>query len=154
MYSNGFKVNVNKLNSDENILVLVKIEHPFISEPIRLVNDNINFTLEGEEYIAMPFNVSRQSDHQNELPKVSLEISNVGRSLVKWIDSSSGGRNAIVTIILARRSNQIIEEEITFGISSVSVTSLMVKISLVIQNNLTKRAIRFIYDTKRAPGLF
>lgn len=154
MYSQGFKVNVNKLNAEESLLVLVKIEHPFISGPIFLVNDVSNFVLNGETYLAMPFSLSRQSDVQGELPKVSLTFANIGRSLVKWIDSTNGGRNSNITVILARRSEQIIEESISFGISSVSVNSSEVKFNLVIQNNLIKRSIRWIYDKDHAAGLF
>lgn len=154
MYSQGFKINVNKLNADEPLLVLVKIEHPFISEPVRLVNDVANFTLSGETYLAMPFSISRQSDVQGELPKVSLTIANIGRSLVKWVDSTNGGRNTKMTIILARRSAQIVEESLSLGISSVSVTTQTIRFNLIIQNNLIKRSIRWIYDKEHAAGLF
>ena len=78
-YSQGFKINVNKLNADENVLALVIINHPFIPEPIRLVNDSRNFVLDGNSYLAMPFTLSRQSDVQGELPRVNLTIANIGR---------------------------------------------------------------------------
>ena len=153
-YSQGFKINVNKLNADENVLALVVINHPFIPEPIRLVNDSRNFVLDGETYLAMPFTLSRQSDVQGELPRVSLTIANIGRSLIKWIDSTNGGRDAEITVLLARRSLQVKEEEISFGISSVSINSESVNFNLVIQNNLIKRSIRWIYDKDHAAGLF
>ena len=154
MYSQGFKVNVNKLNADESLLVLLQIEHPFIPQPVRLVNDVANFILDGETYLAMPFSLRRQSDVQGELPKVSLTVANIGRSLVKWIDSTNGGRNSTITVLLARRSQQIIEESISFGISSVSVNTTEVRFNLIIQNNLVKRSIRWVYDKDHARGLF
>lgn len=153
-YSQGFKINVNKLNSDENLLVLVSIMHPYISDDIRLVNDNKDFILDGNLYLAMPFSLERQSDVQGELPRVRFSIPNVGKALVKWIDSSGGGRDAKITVILSRRSSGVIEEQIEFGISAVSITSELVTFTLEIQNNLIKRSIRWIYDTVHAPGLF
>ena len=154
-YSTDFKINVNKLNSDEALLILMEITHPFLSSTLRLVNDNKNFIFNSNEYVAMPFQVIRQSDVQGELPKVTLNVPNVGRSLVKWIDSSGGGSGAEISIILARRSAPTtIEEKITFGIESVSISTELVSFNLVIQNNLVKRSMRYIYDTKRAPGLF
>lgn len=153
-YSQGFKVNVNKLNAEEGIYACLIIDHPFISEPVRLINDSKDLVISGDTYLAMPFQVKRQSDIQNELPKVQLSISNVGRSLVKWIDSSGGGRNASIKILLVRRSSSVIEEEIELGISSVSVTMEVVTFNLVIQNNLIKRGIRWLYDQNHSPGLF
>lgn len=154
-YSNDFKINVNKLNSDEALLVLLEITHPFITDVIRLVNDNKDFLSNGNNYMKTSFNIKRQDDVQSELPKVTLTIPNVGRSLVKWIDSSGGGRGASIAVMLARRSDpDTIEERLELGIESVSITTELVTFNLIIQNNLVKSAIKWIYDTKRAPGLF
>ena len=68
-YSDGFKINVNKLNAEENLLVLVEINHSFISDTIRLVSDTKNVVSNGNDYIAMPFQIQRQDDVQGELPK-------------------------------------------------------------------------------------
>lgn len=154
-YSDGLKINVNKLNADEALLVLLEIEHPMITDTLRLVSDNRDLVSNGENYLAMNFNIVRQSDIQGELPTVSLIIPNIGRTLVKWIDSSGGGRNANITLKLARRSTpNVIEESISFGIASVNISTQSINFSLVIQNNLIKRSMKFTYDTKRAPGLF
>lgn len=153
-YSAGFKVNVNRLNAEEAILVLLEISHPFLSQTIRLVRDSKDFIFNGETYLAMPFLIKRQSDIQNELPKVNVQIPNVGRSLVKWIDSSGGGSGSKISVILARRSSNVEEEKISFEIDTVSVSSDIVNISLIVQNNFTKRSMRYVYSKERAPGLF
>ena len=154
-YSDGLKVNVNKLNADEALLVLLEITHPFLSTPLRLVSDNKNLVSNGFDFIAMNFKIHRQSDVQGELPKVSLTIPNVGRSLVRWIDSSEGGKNANINVMLARRSTpDTIEESLNFGVDRVNITTDLITFSLVVQNNLIKRSVRFVYDIKRAPGLF
>lgn len=154
MYSEGFKINVNKLSAEEALLVLVRIEHPFVSEPICLVNDSADFTLDGERFIAMPFRVRRQDDIEGELPRASLVFPNAGRSLVKWIDMSGGGRGASLEVMLARRSNPLPEEKLFFEIGSVSVTTETISFNLIVQNNLTKRAIRWVYDMTHSRGLF
>lgn len=154
-YSSDFKINVNKLNANEALLVCLEISHPFISDTIRLVNDSKNLISNGNDYISMPFDVARQSDIQGELPRVSLKIPNVGKNLVKWIDSSGGGKDAVIRIKLIRRSNpNTSEETLTLGINNVSINTLEVVFNLIIQNNLTKQAVRYIFDKKRAIGLF
>lgn len=154
-YSDGFKINANKLNANESPLVLLEIEHPMLTDVLRLVSDNADLLSNGENYLAMNFRFERQSDIQNELPKVSLIVPNIGRTLTKWVDGSGGGRDAKITAKLARRSTpDVIEESIQFGVSSVNLNVREINFSLVIQNNLVKRSMRFTYDTKRAPGLF
>lgn len=154
-FSPDFKVNVNRLNATENLLILLKIEHPFLSTPIFLINDNKNLISNADDYLPMPFKLKRQNDVQGELPKVSLTIPNVGRSLVRWIDSSGGGIDAVLTVKLARRSSpNLIEESIDLGIESINVSTEAVVFNLVVQNNLTKTSMRFIYDKARFPGLF
>lgn len=154
-YSNEFKINVNKLHADEMLLVLLEINHANLASPIRLVCDNKDFLFNDNQYLAMAFNFKRQNDIQGELPKSTLTIENVGRSLVKWVDASGGGRGATVKVILARRSAPTVtDESIEFGIESVTVTTQSISISLVVQNNLIKRMMKYVYDIKRSTGLF
>lgn len=154
-FSNDFKINVNKLNADEVMLVILEINHSFLSEPVRVVNDNRDVVSNGENYIAMPFMFKRQDDVQGELPKVILTMNNVGRSLVKWIDASGGAKGATVSAMIIRRSSpNVVEERIDLTIESVSITTETVRFNLITQNDLTKRAMRYVYDMRRAPGLF
>lgn len=154
-YSSDLKINVNRLNSDEVILALLEIDHPFLAQTLRLVNDDRDFVFNTETYLAMPFQVKKQSDIQGELPKVSITVPNVGRTMIKWIDSSGGGKGATLAVILARRSAPLVtEERLLFEIETVSVTTETVVFNLIVQNNFTKRAIRRVYDIKNSPGLF
>ena len=59
-FSDDFKINVNKLNANESLLVCLEIDHPFISETIRLVGDVKNIVSNGNDYVAMPFQIQRQ----------------------------------------------------------------------------------------------
>jgi hypothetical protein len=154
MYSERFKINVNKLNADEALLSLLEIEHPLVDDPIRLVNDSHDLVFQGNTYIAMPFNIQKHDDIQGELPRASLTISNIGRSMIKWIDASGGGKGAKIRVSLVRRTSTDAEESLVFDIGTVNVTTQNVTFNLIIQNNLAKRAVRWIYDMNHARGLF
>lgn len=154
-FSNQAKINFNKLNMDEALLVCLEISHSFLADPIYLVNDSRNLVSDGKDHIAMPFSVKRQNDVQGELPRAALIIPNIGRELVKWIDSSGGGKGASIIVKLIRRSApDVVEESLSFGISTVTVTTQNVTINLIVQNNLVKRACRLVYDKIKAAGLF
>lgn len=154
-FSSGFKINVNKLNANEAVLVLLEITHPFLATPVRLVNDNKNLVSNGNDFIATSFTIKRQNDVQGELPSVALVIPNIGRSLVKWIDSTGGGKGASMKVMLARRSvPDVYEESLVLSIQRVTITTDAVSFSLIVQNDLVKKSVRFIYDLNRAPGIF
>lgn len=154
-FSDNFKINVNKLNADQAVLACLEIRHPFISDPIRIVNDSIKLISNGETYLPMGFDLKRHDDIEGELPKCSITFQNVGRILTKWIDSSGGGSKATFDVLLIRRSDpDNIEEQIRFEIQNCTTTSESITFTLVIQNNLIKRAMNYFFDKKRAPGLF
>lgn len=154
-FSDDLKINVNKLNAEESPLVLIEINHPLITETIRLVHDNCDIISNGETYLAMGFEIKRQADVQGELPKVTLTMQNVGRSLVKWIDMSGGGKDAEIVAKIIRRSDpDNIEEAISMGVERVTVTTLIVTFHLVVYNNLIRRGIKLVYNNTTAPGLF
>lgn len=154
-FSNDLKINVNKLSADETPIVLIEITHPMISETVRLVQDNCDVVSQGETYVAMAFQIKRQADVQGELPKVTLQVQNIGRSLVKWIDMSGGGKDAAIIAKIIRRSDpDVVEEAIPLGIERVTITNMLVTFHLVVYNNLIRRGIKMIYNNKLAPGLF
>lgn len=154
-FTNDFKINVNRLNAKESVIVLLEITHPLIGQTIRLVRDNCDIVSNGETYLAMGFDFKRQDDVQGEVPKVTLTIQNVGRSLVKWVDLSGGGKDAEITALLIRRSTpDTVEERISLQIERITLTSQSVNFSLVVQNNIIRRGIKYIFDVDRAPGLF
>lgn len=154
-FSSDFKINVNRLNARESVIVLLEITHPLISETIRVVRDNCDVVSNGETYNALAFDFKRQDDIQGEVPKVSLVIQNVGRTLVKWIDMSGGGKNAEIRALLIRRSSpDLIEETIKLQIERISVTNKLLTFSLVVQNNLIRRGIKYTFNVDKFPGLF
>lgn len=154
-FSDNLKINVNKLSANETPIVLLEITHPMISETIRLVHDNCDVVSNGETYVAMGFQIKRQSDVQGELPKVTLTVQNVGRSLVKWVDISGGGKGAeIVAKIIRRSEPDVIEEAIPMQIERVNVTTMLITFHLVVYNNLVRRGIKLIFNKELAPGLF
>lgn len=154
-FSQGFKINVNKLNADESAIVLVEINHPLVSETIRIVRDTKDVLSNGNNYFAMAFDFKRQDDVQGEVPKVTLQIQNVGRSLVKWIDQSGGGKDAEIKALLIRRSNpDLVEESVKLQVERISINQTIINLNLVVQNNLIRRGIRYIYNFQKFPGLF
>lgn len=150
----SFKINVNKHNANEKIIMLVKVVHPTLSSSIRLVQDNQKIIFEDEEYIPFPMSIKMENQIEGELPKATITIPNVAKQIVKWVDVTMGASGASIDVVLTRRSTLSRDYEVTFDIEGVVITSESITFSMSVQNNLVKPAIRWRYDTSHAIGLF
>lgn len=154
-FSDNFKINVNKLNADEALIVLLEIEHALLPEPVRLVNDVEDIVSNGHNYMAMGFDVKWNNDAQGELPKVQLVMQNVGRSMMRWIDMSNGASYTTIRAKVIRRSDpDTVEESLKLQVERITANLLTITFNLVIQNQLIRRGIKRVFTKEKAPGLF
>jgi hypothetical protein len=154
-YSAQYKSTLAKVSGEETPRILLQINHPALSTPVRVINDTINLTSNGFEYIAFPFEVTLPDDFENKLPKAMLSISNVGKDLMFWIESTSGGQGSTATFsqIMRSRPNQI-EWSITMSLFNVMATNLDVSAELGFENLFAKPAVSIQYRPENSPGLF
>ena len=69
----------------------LEITHPSITDNVLAVGDSQGVTLEGNAYPALGFRARLPQDKEGEVRQASLEIDNVGRELVQWVEASEGG---------------------------------------------------------------
>lgn len=155
-FSEGFIENVNVLSADEQFKILLEISHVDLPEPLRLIDDNCDLVSNGDTYIAFPFKLNFFDDVNNELTKCSISVQNIGRELVKWIESSYGANNAQVDVKLVRRSNpDDIEISLPAFVTRTVVSTKTVNFDLIVaKNNFTQRGTRYVFDVRKAPGLY
>jgi len=154
-YSAQYKSTLAKVSSGETPRILLQIDHPELTSPIRVINDTTNLTSNGYEYIAFPFEVVLPDDFENQLPKARLSISNVGKDLMFWIESTDGGSGSTATFsqVMRSRPNQI-EWSITMSLFNVSATNIDVSAELGFENLFAKPAIQMQYRPNTAIALF
>lgn len=154
-YSAQYKSTLAKVSMEESPLILLEINHPELSQPVRVVNDTINITSNGNSFIAFPFNCSLPDDIENQLPRARLSISNVGRDLMYWLETTDGGQGSTATFqqVMRSRPNQI-EWSITMSLFNVSATNLEVSAELGFENLFTKPAVSINYRPENSLGLF
>ena len=154
-YSAEYKSTLAEVNSLEPSLILLEIIHPDLSEPVRIVNDTDDIVCKGNTYVACPFRCSLPDDFENQIPKASLAVDNVGRELMYWIENSGGGAGSKVRFIQMMRSRpDLIEWEITMSLFNVHVTMQEVTAELGFDNLFAKQAISMQYRPENSPALF
>lgn len=154
-YSSEYKSTLAEVSAPEAPLVLLEIDHAELDAPVRVVNDTQDVISNGNTYIAFPFACKMPDDFENQLPKATLAIDNVGKELMYWIETTSGGKDSTCTFKQILRSNpDLIEWEITMSLFNVQVTPQTVSAELGFENLFSKPAISKRYRPDNSPGLF
>lgn len=78
--STGFRHSTQAPFADEVALIFCTITHPLISDPIRVVNDTVDFTYGGSSFIGFPFDITIMSD-DDQPPTAKLEFQNVDTAI-------------------------------------------------------------------------
>ena len=154
-YSSEYKSTLAKVSAQEAPILLLEIDHPQLTTPVRVVNDTEDITSNGNLYIACPFRYVLPDDFEGQIPKAKISIDNVGRDLMYWIETSNGGNGSIVTFKQIMRSRpDLVEAEIEMQLQAVSTTMREITAELGYENLLSKPAVSMAYRPENSPGLF
>lgn len=154
-YSAEYKSTLASTSAPESPIILLEITHSGLTTPIRVVNDNSNITSNGNEFLACAFRCALPDDFENQLPKISLAVDNIGKEMMYWIETSDGGYGAKAHFMQIMRSRpDQIEWEMTVGLSNVKATASEIAGDLGFDNIFTRPAITMRYDPTISPGIF
>lgn len=154
-YSAAYKSTLAAVNAPEAPLVLLEIDHPDLTDPVRVVNDTQDLTSNGNLFVACPFRCTLPDDFENQLPRATLSVDNIGRDLVYWIETSAGGEGSTVRFMQVMRSRpNLVEWEITMSLTNVVVNMLEVSGQLGFENLFNRPAVHLAYRPENSPGLF
>ena len=94
----------NSLENASPFLVLAEIQ--FSGETIRLVRNEANITYLSETWTAFPFAIDTIAEMgKDEVPAVSLSVSNVSRAIQAYLEEYDGGIDATVIIRVVHADN-------------------------------------------------
>jgi len=154
-YSQRARTNLNATSAIEPLLVLLEIAHPLLAEPVRVVDDTQDITVEGHLFQSCGFRVGKADDVDGQAPRAQLEVDNIGRELTTWLEQSGGGVGATARMMEVMRSTpDIVEFDVTFDMTSISVNQTAVSAQLGFDDILNQPAVTVRYDPLTAPGQF
>lgn len=154
-YSAAYKSTLAAVSAPEAPLILIEIDHADLVAPLRAVNDTQNLTSNGDTFVAIPFRYELPDDTDGQLPRARLAIDNVGRELMYWIETSSGGHGSTCRFMQVMRSRpDTVEWEITLNLYNVRATMREVTGDLGFENLFNRPACALSYRPDVAPGIF
>jgi hypothetical protein len=84
--SASFRQSVESRFQQDVDLVFITINHPLLDPPLRFVSDTIDYSWDGEDWTAFPFDIQLMSDDDS-APRAQLEIQNVDSRIGEGIRS-------------------------------------------------------------------
>jgi hypothetical protein len=154
-YSTDFQKTVNAVSAAESPIVLLEITHPNLGTPVRVVNDTEDLTHSGNLFQKMAFRISLPDDPDTALPQATLELDNVGRELVEWLEVADWSQPTQVKIIQVMRSRpNTAEYSITMDLTDITMNRQVVSGKLGFNNLLGLPAVNVFYTPVTAPAIF
>lgn len=137
------------------LLTALEIRHPAVTDPVRVVNDTIEHTIEGNCYVALRFDARLADDVDGQSPQAELAIDNVGRALTRWIEATGGGVGATVRVMqMLDIDDPPVEWEVTLDVAGMAVDQQRVTARLGFDPLLGRSAVTLRHDPQTSPGLF
>lgn len=91
----------------EVFLATLKITHPDMATPIRVVHDKQDLVRADGTYIAFPFKLNLPTDSEDNIPKVSISIGNVDRQIIQSLRTLETPPNITLEVVLASSPNTV-----------------------------------------------
>lgn len=110
MVSAAYKASFYAAETDDDTVTLVKVEHPMLSEPIRVAHSFSNVTSGGEIYASAAFRAQLPEQAESMAPRAQLVVENVDREMVESLRAASGLPRVTITEVL--KSDPDIVEDI------------------------------------------
>lgn len=146
---------LQRVDDTAGMLVLLGIDHPALSGPVRIVNDTRAVVSRGTTYVGLPFRVDLPNDKSKEVPRAQLQMDNVGRELSAELERLPPGAVLQATISLIYRSApDVVEYEFTSPLSAVKADQLSVSASMGPDDVMRLPAVRKRFDPRTAPAVF
>lgn len=98
--SDVFLAAANAQTTAEIPIILLVIDHPTLSDPIRVCHNTENVTHDGETYYAFPFLIDLPADRDDELPRVTLTIDNTDRSIIPTLRTITTPPTVTMSVVL------------------------------------------------------
>ena len=135
----------------------LEISHPSVTSDVLIVGDSQSVTLEGNTYPALSFRARLPQDKEGEVRQAGLEIDNVGRKLVEWVEASEGGRGAVIRImeiVVDSSRNARIVWEMSMDVGTTRLVNEKLSVVLVDEGSSMAPCVKLRHDPVESPGLF
>lgn len=136
-------------------VMALEVTHPAIADPLRFVIDTQELISNGNVYGPVGASLELPTDSEGDKPSATLQLDNVGRSMMRIVEDTHGLRGAQVRLLQIYRSRpDVIEQERTLDMHDISATQSTFSASLTYDNVLDMPSTPLTYRPVTKAGLF
>ena len=154
MVSATFTSAIMGQETSEAFIVLIKIDHPSLSAPIRVSSDGVDTPSNGETFIAFPFELELPISDPDQPPRARITIDNVDRSIVTAIRSISSEATVDIDVVLASDPDTLEISYSGFKLTNVDYDALTVSGDLGFEDFFSEPYPSRVFSPADFPGGF
>ena len=139
-------------NSGDPLLMLLTLKFPD-NLTYYYVNDNQDITSNGQLFTAFPFQFTLPNDTDDEIPELSITISNIGLELIDDLSSNTKGIEADIHIVFASNPDFIELPVENMNLKAVTYDQKFITMTLGYDDILNTQIPSQTYSAKDYPGL-
>ena len=118
----GVRREIDREESAEQLLAFLTITHPFLSTPIRVVSDPVDFVLGGNTFDGFEFNIQILTDNDNS-PFAQLSIQNVDRRIGEVLRGMDNPANLLLQVIAGSEFNLTVDPRTEIATAAVTYSA-------------------------------
>ena len=148
--------------TSEVFIMLVTIDHSTLASPIRVTTDTMvdlgdnvwGVTSNGEDYIALPFELTWPNEDEDQSPVSKVKIDNISREIVTAIRSIDSPADFTVQIVTATDPDTVEAQLLGFQLKNVRYDAFIVEGDLTIEVFDQEPFPAGRMDPARFPGMY
>lgn len=137
----------------EVFIVLLTIDHPQLSTPIRVCSDAVQCMSRGNVFVAFPFDIVLPND-SDAPPQASLQIDNVSQEIAASIRSIGTPPSVTIEVVRASAPDTVEASLPAFQLTNVRYDTLLVQGDLVTEDLTSEPFPADMFTPSNFPGLF
>lgn len=142
-------------DTDDVWLVLLTITHPDITDPIRVVNNVVNVTSRGDEFIAYAFDLILPDSRDESPPRARLSIDNVSTDISAAIRSMTQTPPSVTIEVIRAAAPDTVERTFDFfKMRNIKWDAGKVSGDLTVEDFMSEPYPALVFSPAYFPGLF
>lgn len=146
---------LQRVDDPDGFLMLLLIDSPALSGPVRVVQDTRDWLIDGTTYIGLPLSIQMPQDVAREHARAQIRIDNVGRDLIGEFERLPPGVSLDVTLrLVSRAAPAVTEWEFVSGGTKGAASVLDIALGIGDDEAMQRNAVALRCDPDTSPGIF
>lgn len=143
-----------RVTDRSGVLLFLELSNEAFDAPLRIVNDDQNWTSNGIDYLGVGFGFKLPDDHRGQSPRAQLVLDNVGRGISE--DLERLGPNALLMarlMVSDRADPNVIERTYFLPVTMVTIAGATATAQCGVDFMMRQQAVKIRMNGFTLPGI-